>query len=286
MLGIPFRYLLRHPWAAKELLAHPVQTCVLVVDAYIATQEQKQSVPVYGWNSDWELKLHQHLAAPWPCAFAQDFCGTYEQVIAELEASGIKAGPESFARWNDGDAALCRALWCLVRHTKPERVVETGVAHGTTSRIILEAMERNRVGHLWSIDLPPIEKHLRDQVGIAVRGMASRRWSYLKGSSRVRLPDLLSSLQTIDLFIHDSLHSERNVRFELDLAWPVLRPGGAIVVDDVDANAGFRCFTALHAGQPSLIGEAEPVRPDTRRFNQRGLFGVVLKRPVPLKRVA
>jgi hypothetical protein len=56
------------------------------------------------------------------------------------------------------------------------------------------------------------------------------------GSSRRRLPKLLSELDQIDLFIHDSLHSERNVRFELDRAWTKLRPGGAIIVDDVDAN--------------------------------------------------
>ena len=150
MLGIPFRYLLKHPWAATELLTHPLQTCVLVVDTCIATNERKRAIPVYDWDIDWQLKLHEQLTVPWPCASAQEFSGIYEQIIAELQASGINAGPESFARWNDGDAAFCRALWCLIRHTKPERVVETGVAHGTTSRVILEAMERNQVGHLWT----------------------------------------------------------------------------------------------------------------------------------------
>jgi hypothetical protein len=40
---------------------------------------------------------------------------------------------------------------------------------------------------------------------------------------------LLSCLGRIDLFIHDSLHSERNVRFELDRAWAALRPNRSIV---------------------------------------------------------
>jgi hypothetical protein len=39
-----------------------------------------------------------------------------------------------------------------------------------------------------------------------------QRWTYIHGLSRQRLPGLLSELGQIDLFVHDSLHSERNVR--------------------------------------------------------------------------
>jgi hypothetical protein len=80
----------------------------------------------------------------------------WPEVISELEAKGIRAGPESFQNWNDGDAGLVRAIWCLTRHLSPKKVVETGVAHGVTSRCILEAFTRSGDGHLWSIDLPPL----------------------------------------------------------------------------------------------------------------------------------
>jgi hypothetical protein len=59
-----------------------------------------------------------------------------------------------------------------------------------------------------------------------------------------------------------------------------MAPKGALVVDDVDANWGFRSFTLTFPGQQSMIREAEPLRPDLRRFNKKGLFGVILKRPV------
>jgi hypothetical protein len=153
------------------------------------------------------------------------------------------------------------------------------VAHGVTSRFILEALERNGSGHLSSIDLPPIERYRQAEVGVAVGGRYKDRWSYIKGSSRLRLPKLLDRLGEIDLFVHDSLHSERNVRFELDLAWGHLRPGGAIVVDDIDANRGFRSFTQAFSGHQSLICDAEPLHPDVRRFNKKGLFGIILKEP-------
>jgi hypothetical protein len=95
--------------------------------------------------------------------------------------------------------------------------------------------------------------------------------------SRSRLPDLLGKLGQVDLFIHDSLHTDRNVRFELEQAWGALRPGSALVVDDIDANWGFRSFTQASTGHNSLVCEAEPVHPDLRRSNNKGMFGVIVK---------
>jgi predicted O-methyltransferase YrrM len=56
----------------------------------------------------------------------------------------------------------------------------------------------------------------------------------------------LGGLGQLDLFVHDSRHSTRNVRWELASAWPRLRAGGIVVVDDVDVNWGFERF--LRAG--------------------------------------
>src|SRR5262249_45904498 len=160
------------------------------------------------------------------------------KVIDEMNCKGVRVGPESFKSWNDGDAGLVRAIWCLTRHLRPVNAVETGVAHGLTSRFILEALERNGAGHLWSIDRPPLEHVWHEQIGVAVSDRLRHRWTYIKGSSRLRLPPLLRQIGTIDLFIHDSLHSEHNVLFELNRAWMSLRLAGAIVIDDIDANRG------------------------------------------------
>src|SRR6476619_3864243 len=114
---------------------------------------------------------------------------------------------------------------------------------------------------------------------MAVDGRFPDRWSYISGSSRRRLPELLAQLHEIDLFVHDSLHSEHNVRFEVDRAWAALRPGGAVVIDDIDANRGFWSFTQSFPGQQPLVCESEPLHPDLRRFNKKGLFGIILKDP-------
>jgi hypothetical protein len=280
VLGIPLRYILRHPIVATaDLAADPLEIWTTIHDMYVDGRERRSPEFRYDPDHNWELRLHQFLGMEWPSDLTSEFWGLWPEVIRELQAKGIRPGPESFLSWNDGDAGFVRTVWCLTRHLKPQHVVETGVAHGVTSRFILEALERNGNGHLHSIDLPPLDRDWRRQVGMAVTDRYSDRWSYIKGSSRRHLPDLLSRLGEMDLFIHDSLHSERNVRFELDRAWPVLRPGGAIVVDDIDANRGFESFTRSFSGHQSMVCEAEPIRPDPRRSNGKGLFGIILKEP-------
>ena len=103
------------------------------------------------------------------------------------------------------------------------------------------------------------------------------RGTYIRGSSRQRLPELLSKLGRVDLLIHDSLHSERNLRLEVDRAWQVIPRGGAIVVDDLDISKGFRSFTRAYSGHDSLVCESESNHPDLWRFNKRGLFSIVCK---------
>jgi hypothetical protein len=281
MLGIPLRYVMKHPLsAAADLAADPLEILTTIHDAYIAEREQRRPQCPYRHDNGWERLVHEHIGASWPCAAMSEFRDLWPEVIGELQSKGIRAGPESFQWWNDGDAGLVRTIWCLVRHLKPRKVVETGVAHGITSRFILEALTRNGEGHLWSIDLPPLERNWREQVGAAVGDRFPDQWSYIKGSSRRHLSKLLSRLGEINLFIHDRLHTERNVRFEIDQAWSALSPKGALVVDDIDANWGFHSFIQAYWPEKSLICEAEPLHPDLRRFNKKGLFGIVLKQPI------
>lgn len=220
----------------------------------------------YGAVTDWAAPLHAALGVPWPCPAAALFGDVWDRVTAGLTASGVHVGLASYGGWNDGDQAFAGAIWCVVAHTSPTRVVETGVAHGLTSRIILEGMERHRAGRLWSIDLPAVDSVLHPEIGMAVPPELRTRWTYVSGTSRKQLPPLLAELGQIDLFVHDSLHTGRNTRFELDTTWPVLRPGGAAMADDVDHSLAFGAFArrvsptlwlaARHVTGPGLWGVA------------------------------
>ncbi len=273
-----FETLRRHPLLVLNQIARdPLDAFAAFQENFYARIELGNTVG-YAADPEWEAELHRHLGMS-PEALVEDFWPLWSKVVDALRAQGMAVGPFSFHAWNDGDAGFVRAIWCLIRHLRPATVVETGVAHGMTSRFILEALEANGVGKLWSIDLPPVNPQTRQEVGVAVRqpGAPVGRWTYIAGTSRRRLPALLSRLGQVDLFIHDSMHSNRNVMFELELAWRFLSPGGAMVVDDIDANPAFDTFTKAHPGHPSFVCTAEPLGPDMRRFNQKGLFGIVCK---------
>ncbi|MGH6888557.1 MAG: class I SAM-dependent methyltransferase [Rhizomicrobium sp.] len=259
-------------------MSDPVGIWDTIEGRSVQAREYRDGPCRYEAEPDWEAELHRTLGLQWPCPDRLE-CGVlWRRVVSDVAGAGIRVGPESFNGFNDADAALVRAIWCLARHLRPLHAVETGVAHGFTSRFILEAFARNGSGDLSSIDRPPLDPTMRSRIGVAVEDRS--RWTLISGTSRRRLPALLARLGNIGLFVHDSLHTAENLLFELDWAWRHLGSGGALVVDDIDTNTGFRTFAATRPGQRTFVCEAEPVRPDHRRFNGKGLFGIILKGPV------
>jgi hypothetical protein len=196
----------------------------------------------YAAAADWAPVLHKAIDAPWPCQESEQFGKAWDATVSGLAAAGLRVGLASYRGWNDGDRAQAEAIWCLVAHLRPEIVVETGVAHGLTSRVILEGLHRNGTGRLWSVDLPAVDPALHQEIGVAVPEDLRSRWTYVEGTSRRRLPELVHRFQHVDLFIHDSLHTARNTCFELNTVWPALPPGGVAVVDDIDHSLGFSRF--------------------------------------------
>ena len=175
-------------------------------------QKWERTRPPYEYTvaADWETRMHDLVGAPWPCPEAPAFAAVFDEVVSGLRARGITVGVDSFVGWSDADPATSRAVWCLTRHLRPSSVVETGVARGVTTRIILEAMESNDHGRLWSIDLPPqLRPQHNDEIGAAVPEHRRRRWTLIEGSSRHRLVPLLARLRTVELFArsHDGFDS-------------------------------------------------------------------------------
>jgi methyltransferase family protein len=136
-----------------------------------------------------------------------------------------------------------------------------------TTRIILEALGRERSGHLWSIDRPPLEPQLHAEIGAAVPESLRERWTLLRGTSRRVLPGLLGRIAPIDLFVHDSLHTERNLRFELTKAWGAMDGSGALAADDVERSSAFVRFVDETPPLEAVVASAD---------DGKTLFGVAL----------
>jgi Methyltransferase domain len=261
--------------ASSSMLLHPRQGIERLRGRIDRRQDQreKESLRVaasdfYQAADDWAARLHAALGLPWPCPDIASFDEVWDGMICDLTAAGVRVGMFSYGGWNDADRAFAEAIWCAVAHIRPMRAVETGVAHGLTSRIILRGLERNGTGRLWSIDLPAVDSALHSEIGMAVPEDLRSRWTYVPGTSRERLPGLLRELGEIDFFVHDSLHTSRNVRFELDSTWPYMRVGGVAVVDDIDHSLGFSTLT-------QRLGPGEWLA--ARHVTGEGLWGVAIK---------
>ena len=183
--------------------------------------------------------------------------GEFHKHLAENRSS---FGGRSFLSWGPGiGTSLGTMLYALCRKLRPEQVVETGVAGGVSSSYILCALEENKHGELYSIDLPwrgcsmyskrnfPHEGEawvqLREsQSGWLIPDYLRHRWQLILGRSSEKLPPLLERLVRIDIFLHDSEHSYQNMLWEYRAAWAYLKCKGILLSHNVDMNDAFSHF--------------------------------------------
>jgi predicted O-methyltransferase YrrM len=156
-----------------------------------------------------------------------------------------------------GDRMLGRLVYEVARITRPDAIVETGVATGVTSAHLLAALEDNGHGVLYSIDLPPTDMIAAGHVGAAVPDDLRHRWIYHWGASRRLLPKLFQGLEGRLMFVHDSDHSYANMTWEIRCAWRAMKAGGTIMCDDVDMHTAFLDTARELDGHPLLIGQLE-----------------------------
>lgn len=145
-----------------------------------------------------------------------------------------------FPRFHNGGIGLARVCYAATRIVRPNITVESGVCYGVTSAYFLQALAQNGSGHLHSIDLPPLGRNADSYVGGLVPRELRTWWTLHRGATRRLLAPLVRRLEVVDLFLHDSLHTYSNMRWEFATVWPALRPGGLLIADDVEGNTAFQ----------------------------------------------
>ena len=166
---------------------------------------------------------------------------------AEQAANNIPAdlgGPANFP-----------LLYAVVRSTKPEYLIETGVAAGWSSLAILLAMADNNKGKLISIDRPDMKLKDDRYIGSVVPQELRGRWELLLGTDRDRLPLALKSLgqAQIDLIHYDSDKSYYGRKWAYNLLWNHLSPGGHFISHDIGDNTAFRDFASQVNHEPIVV---------------------------------
>ncbi len=148
------------------------------------------------------------------------------------------------------DEAAQRLLWGFVRSARPKKILETGVADGASTRVILDALEANGDGRLYSFDVSPAAGDLAKKSG----GVG--RWNFTVLPARGRAGAQrrsISALRPIDAFLHDSDHRYAWQSFEYREAWSALAPGGWLLSDDIDLSYAFLDFARSQDLRPWVL---------------------------------
>ena len=180
------------------------------------------------------------------------------------------------------DQRSAAIYYVIMRARKPDLVVETGVANGLSSWIVLEAINKNESGKLISIDLPrqaeDVQEFLKqkdisttyndprqvvapklpeekNEPGWIVPERLQDFWTLYLGRSQRVLPETVEEVQEMDIFIHDSEHTTSCMLFEYEFAWNWMAKDGLILSDDCNLSDAFSVFKKERAPQTYRITE-------------------------------
>ena len=142
-------------------------------------------------------------------------------------------------------------LYYIVRHLKPNIVLESGVSAGISSRSILEGLEKNKKGELYSSDL---QLHLdKKDIGILVKKELHHRWKLFDKGDEINLPIILNRINEIDIVYYDSEKSYSGKKIFFDRILSNFTPK-IIIVDDIDRDYWFRDFTKKNLYDYIVLG--------------------------------
>ncbi len=186
-----------------------------------------------------------------------------------LDAERLRSGEavEAYARWP----------YVIVRALGPRTVVETGVQNGCSTEMILWAIHRNGHGRLLSIDSGSTSSDGAHQTqwhsttdgvpGKEILAGLKARWDLTIGLTRDCLAAVCGQAGEIDVFWHDSDHSEENVRREFGTARRCVRAGGLLALHDFhgqDVTLDERAYRLVVPVQEPYLPVWRKEEPDAR----------------------
>ncbi len=178
----------------------------------------------------------------------------FENISAEYP-SKEKPYPIDYSIMGDSGPFLYR----LCRIIKPDLIIETGVAYGVSSSYILKALHDNNNGKLISIDTNFRPWQSEEMIGAAIPKNLRDRWELKIGSSADVLEKVLENNLPVDIFLHDSLHTYKNMYYEFEKAWPHIKKEGFLLSDDITSNNALNDFCKKIKKEPIvMIQNKEP----------------------------
>ncbi len=154
--------------------------------------------------------------------------------LNELKSKGIDLG---------GGGAI-ELTYFLTRLIKPENILETGVAAGWSTYSFLLAIEKNKIGNLYSSDLPYFRiKDPKKYIGVLVPPELRRdNWTLKLDGDDINFKSFLIPGRKFQLVHWDSDKRKiARVRF-LNQISAFLSENSLIIMDDIQNNLAFKEF--------------------------------------------
>ena len=168
----------------------------------------------------------------------------YDEIV-ERQSGSIY--PENY----DSGSKLNAFLYAYIKAYDPKVIVETGVANGITTNVIMRALsERQSVLHSFDIDS-------RTKASFAGEG----NWVFhlLEPPFHKNLKSVSETIEEVDLWLHDSNHGGLWQSYEYALALTKLPPQGILVSDDVDASTAWANYVSGLPGESYIVHDLRKV---------------------------
>ena len=168
--------------------------------------------------------------------FEKNFLIKKKTYIKHLPITGGLKG------YSGGGGGNIFILYYIIRYYRPDLVIESGVSAGNSSSAIIQALEKNNNGSLYSSDLPT---HLKKKdIGILIPNELKYRWKLFDKGDKINLPKILDEVHKVDIIYYDSEKTYEGKKYFMNTIFKKLKPK-VIIIDDIDRDYWFRDFVKI-----------------------------------------
>lgn len=160
----------------------------------------------------------------------RDLLQVYEKFWNDFSLKVAKPRKDFFDTIFDLGPSASKLLFIIAMITSPKTIIETGVAAGRSSNIVLAALNINQGGNLISFDIT-------NRVGELISPELRKNWNLLvlpKIGRKREFRRQIGKISECGLFIHDSNHSFKWQVFEFESVLKRFPEVPYLMIDDID----------------------------------------------------
>src|SRR5215208_26095 len=177
-------------------------------------------------------------------------------------------------------------LYCLVRALKPANVLEIGTYYAGTTEVLARALWENGSGTIHTVD-PFGAQRVPEKMASWPQPLQAIA-TYYSDNSMEFLSQLRSQGAPLDFVLVDGEHDYEFARFDMEMSARLMRPGGLIVMDNVEQSGPFSAVAQFLAEHPDWrelgdgVAAFKPSRPygdEWQRSSVPGTSVILIQSP-------